>query len=84
MESTSGYWEHEKLFAAREKGKLVVIEGNRRLAAVKLLLDILIFQFQTGRTAVHHPPVGRAMGLAERGDAVKRAEAIAGHEKSLA
>ena len=35
----SGYWEHEELFAARESGKLVVIEGNRRLAAVKLLLD---------------------------------------------
>ena len=37
--ATSGYWEHEELFAARESGKLVVIEGNRRLAAVKLLLD---------------------------------------------
>jgi hypothetical protein len=37
--AASGYWEHEELFAAREAGKLVVIEGNRRLAAVKLLLD---------------------------------------------
>lgn len=37
--ATSGYWEHEELFAIKEKGKLVVIEGNRRLAAVKLLLD---------------------------------------------
>jgi len=37
--ATSGYWEHEVLFAAKEAGKLVVIEGNRRLAAVKLLLD---------------------------------------------
>ena len=35
----SGYWEHEELFAAKESGQLVVIEGNRRLAAVKLLLD---------------------------------------------
>ena len=35
----TGYWKHEELFAARESGKLVVIEGNRRLAAVKLLLD---------------------------------------------
>lgn len=35
----SGYWEHEELFAANELGRLVVIEGNRRLAAVKLLLD---------------------------------------------
>jgi hypothetical protein len=37
--ATSGYWEHEELFATKEEGKLVVIEGNRRLAAVKLLLD---------------------------------------------
>lgn len=35
----SGYWKHEILFATRELGKLVVIEGNRRLTAVKLLLD---------------------------------------------
>jgi hypothetical protein len=35
--AANGYWEHEVLFAARESGKLVVIEGNRRLAAVKLL-----------------------------------------------
>lgn len=37
--ASSGYWEHEELFAAKEDGKLVVIEGNRRLAAVKLLTD---------------------------------------------
>jgi hypothetical protein len=37
--ATSGYWEHEELFASKEDGKLIVIEGNRRLAAVKLLLD---------------------------------------------
>src|SRR5438552_954299 len=35
--AASGYWQHEELFAAKEGGKLVVIEGNRRLAAVKLL-----------------------------------------------
>jgi hypothetical protein len=35
----SGYWRHEELFAAKDGGKLVVIEGNRRLAAVKLLTD---------------------------------------------
>jgi hypothetical protein len=35
--AANGYWQHEVLFAARESGKLVVIEGNRRLAAVKLL-----------------------------------------------
>jgi hypothetical protein len=37
--ATSGYWRHEELFATNESGKMVVIEGNRRLAAVKLLLD---------------------------------------------
>jgi hypothetical protein len=37
--ATSGYWPHEDLFAIEHDGKLVVIEGNRRLAAVKLLLD---------------------------------------------
>jgi hypothetical protein len=37
--AASGYWPHEVLFASREGGKLVVIEGNRRLAAVKLLTD---------------------------------------------
>lgn len=35
--AANGYWQHEVLFAARESGRLVVIEGNRRLAAVKLL-----------------------------------------------
>ncbi len=37
--AASGYWKHEELFAAKEGGKLVIIEGNRRLAAVKLLTD---------------------------------------------
>ena len=35
----SGYFPHEPLIVARELGKNVVIEGNRRLAAVKVLLD---------------------------------------------
>jgi hypothetical protein len=35
----NGYFLHEPLFVAEENGKLHVIEGNRRLAAVKLLLD---------------------------------------------
>lgn len=34
-----GYWRHEELFVSKEDGKLVVIEGNRRLAAVKLLME---------------------------------------------
>lgn len=37
--AASGYWSHEVLFAAHENDVLIVIEGNRRLAAVKLLLD---------------------------------------------
>ena len=34
-----GYWPHEELFVSKGKGKLVVFEGNRRLAAVKLLME---------------------------------------------
>ncbi|MBM4026959.1 MAG: hypothetical protein FJ280_16390 [Planctomycetes bacterium] len=37
--AASGFWTHEMLFATQENGKWVVIEGNRRLAAVKLLRD---------------------------------------------
>ena len=33
------FWKHEPLLAAREDGKLIVVEGNRRLAAVQLLLS---------------------------------------------
>jgi hypothetical protein len=36
----NGYFEHEPLFIEEDaKGQVTVIEGNRRLAAVKLLLD---------------------------------------------
>lgn len=37
--AASGFFRHEPLIVAQERGKYVVIEGNRRLAAVKLLLD---------------------------------------------
>jgi hypothetical protein len=37
--AASGFWQHEPLFAVKEGGKTVVIEGNRRLAALKLLSD---------------------------------------------
>ena len=37
--AANGYFEHEPLFATREGDSLVVVEGNRRLAAVRLLLD---------------------------------------------
>ena len=35
----NGFWQHEELFATEEEGRLVVVEGNRRLAAVKILSD---------------------------------------------
>lgn len=35
----NGFYSHEPLYAAREQGKLYVVEGNRRLAAVMLLRD---------------------------------------------
>lgn len=37
--AASGFFKHEPLIVANEKGKLIVIEGNRRLAAVKVLLN---------------------------------------------
>ena len=37
--ASNGYFEHEPLFVAHEDSAYVVVEGNRRLAAVKLLLD---------------------------------------------
>src|SRR5262245_19433256 len=37
--ANNGFYAHEPLFAEKEHGKLYVVEGNRRLAAVKLLRD---------------------------------------------
>lgn len=37
--AASGFFPHEALIVADEKGQKVVIEGNRRLAAVKVLLS---------------------------------------------
>jgi hypothetical protein len=37
--AANGFYDYEPLLAARERNKLVVVEGNRRLAAVLLLLD---------------------------------------------
>lgn len=37
--ATNGFWEYEPLLATREGNRLIVIEGNRRLAAVRLLLS---------------------------------------------
>ena len=35
--AASGYWDHEPLFVTKEHDKDVVLEGNRRLAALKIL-----------------------------------------------
>jgi hypothetical protein len=35
----NGFYKHEPLYATKEHGKMYVVEGNRRLAAVKLLRD---------------------------------------------
>ncbi|TAJ91534.1 MAG: hypothetical protein EPO31_15170 [Gammaproteobacteria bacterium] len=37
--AASGFFRHEPIIVAKEKNKNIVIEGNRRLAAVKVLLD---------------------------------------------
>lgn len=37
--ANNGYFRHEPLFVAEENGRLIVVEGNRRLAAVRLLVD---------------------------------------------
>ncbi len=37
--AANGFFTYEPLFVAEDKGRLVVIEGNRRLAAVQLLRD---------------------------------------------
>src|SRR5437588_9713872 len=37
--ASNGFWKHEPLVAVEERSKLIVIEGNRRLAAVRLLLS---------------------------------------------
>lgn len=48
--AANGYFEYEPLFAAAENDKLVVVEGNRRLAAVKLL---------------RHPALRRSVGATD-------------------
>lgn len=37
--AANGFFRHEPLLATEEDGRLVVVEGNRRLAALKLLTD---------------------------------------------
>jgi hypothetical protein len=37
--AASGFFEHEPLIVSQEKGRNIVIEGNRRLAAAKIILN---------------------------------------------
>jgi hypothetical protein len=44
----SGFFEHEPLICVRESDKLIVIEGNRRLAAIKCIVNPSIADYITG------------------------------------
>ena len=44
--AASGFFSHEPLVVTQEGGKNVVIEGNRRLAAVKVLLDPSLIEME--------------------------------------
>ena len=46
----NGFFENEALYAIEEDGKLVVVEGNRRLAAAKVILN----PTSTGTNANHY------------------------------
>ena len=50
--AASGFFQHEPLIVMGENGKNVVIEGNRRLAAVKALLDPTLVQVPDGAIPV--------------------------------
>ena len=54
--AASGFFRHEPLIVAQENGRNVVIEGNRRLAAVKLLLNPASVE----ELAPHVPAISRA------------------------
>jgi hypothetical protein len=53
--------------------------GLTRPTAGHFVLDEIQINFQTGRTAVHHYPDGRAMGFSKRMYAENRTERIASH-----
>lgn len=54
--SASGFFRHEPLIVACEHGKNIVIEGNRRLAAVRLILNPLLLDKADSRPRI--PAVG--------------------------
>jgi hypothetical protein len=56
--ASNEFWRHEPLIACRENHRLVVIEGNRRLAAVQLLLS-RTRQTKIGATGV--PQISKAL-----------------------
>ena len=60
----SGFFRHEPLIVAREREKNIVIEGNRRLAAVKLLLAPDILGDSIWRAGI--PPIDAAAKRALR------------------
>jgi hypothetical protein len=51
--TASGFFPHEALIVAEEKGKKIVIEGNRRLAAVKVLLNPALAKDNADRAPMH-------------------------------
>lgn len=52
--AANGFFTYEPLFAKEDKGRLVVIEGNRRLAAIRLLRDA---ELRTKVGATDLPPL---------------------------
>jgi hypothetical protein len=56
----SGYWTQEPLIVTKENGKWVVIEGNRRLAAVRALLDPKLAQIVGTDLAAQLKPAAKA------------------------
>jgi len=73
--AANGYFSYEPLFAASEDGVLVVVEGNRRLAAVMLLLDAKLRQ-AVGATDLPRISVSRGKTLAQLPVVVRDRETI--------
>ena len=59
--AASGFFPHEPLIVAEEDGKRVVIEGNRRLAAVNILLNRAIAESYATRIPVISEEEKRAL-----------------------
>ena len=54
-----GFFQHEPLYVVREGGNLVVVEGNRRLAAIKAILNPSIIE--NGRMEKYQHKIGEAI-----------------------